>query len=66
MRCAYLGNVVTDFLGGETKRTKLGGEGGSGTDFTTNSTHVDWADVHQQASKRENTRWFHDKYKGVE
>jgi len=39
-----LADVVTDLLGGETERTDLWGERGSGTDFATNNSEVDLDD----------------------
>jgi hypothetical protein len=35
-----LGDIFTDFLGRETKRTDLGGKSGGGTDFTTSGAQV--------------------------
>lgn len=40
-----LGDIFTDLLGGETKRTDLRGEGGRGTDFTTSGPKVDDLDL---------------------
>lgn len=35
-----LGDIFTDLLGGETKRTDLGGKSGRGTDLTSGGTEV--------------------------
>lgn len=40
-----LGDIFTDLLGRETKRTDLGGKSGRGTDLTTSGTEVDDLDL---------------------